>query len=111
MYEGNGVLQDGIMGYQDHPPELYPNFLLANTEPPMPMILLLDNYDSFVYNLDRYLQQLGQQTLVLRSDVPSRSMRYFGWGARQSSFRLDQNARSSWLLLGIDPRAATRCRF
>lgn len=33
------------------------------------MILLLDNTDSFVYNLDRYLQQLGQSTLVLRSDA------------------------------------------
>jgi anthranilate synthase/aminodeoxychorismate synthase-like glutamine amidotransferase len=32
------------------------------------MILLLDNHDSFVYNLDRYLQQLGQSTLVVRSD-------------------------------------------
>ena len=32
------------------------------------MILLLDNYDSFVYNLDRYLQRLGHSTLVLRSD-------------------------------------------
>lgn len=33
------------------------------------MILLLDNYDSFVYNLDRYLQRLGQKTLVVRSDA------------------------------------------
>jgi anthranilate synthase/aminodeoxychorismate synthase-like glutamine amidotransferase len=33
------------------------------------MILLLDNHDSFVYNLDRYLQQLGQNTLVVRSDA------------------------------------------
>ncbi len=33
------------------------------------MILLLDNYDSFVFNLDRYLQQLGQSTLVVRSDA------------------------------------------
>ena len=33
------------------------------------MILILDNYDSFVYNLDRYLQQLGQKTLVVRSDA------------------------------------------
>jgi anthranilate synthase component 2 len=33
------------------------------------MILLLDNYDSFVYNLDRYLKQLGQTTLVVRSDA------------------------------------------
>ena len=33
------------------------------------MILLLDNYDSFVYNLDRYIQQWGQETLVVRSDA------------------------------------------
>jgi anthranilate synthase/aminodeoxychorismate synthase-like glutamine amidotransferase len=33
------------------------------------MILILDNYDSFVYNLDRYLQRLGQKTLVVRSDA------------------------------------------
>ncbi len=33
------------------------------------MILLIDNYDSFVYNLDRYLQRLGQMTLVVRSDA------------------------------------------
>ncbi len=33
------------------------------------MILLIDNFDSFVYNLDRYLQRLGQKTLVVRSDA------------------------------------------
>jgi anthranilate synthase component II len=33
------------------------------------LILLLDNYDSFVFILDRYLQQLGQSTLVVRSDA------------------------------------------
>ena len=33
------------------------------------MILMIDNYDSFVYNLDRYLQRLGQKTLVVRSDA------------------------------------------
>lgn len=31
------------------------------------MILLLDNFDSFVHNLARYLQRLGQETLVVRS--------------------------------------------
>jgi anthranilate synthase component II len=35
------------------------------------MIVLLDNYDSFVHNLDRYLRRLGQQTLVVRSDSVS----------------------------------------
>ena len=32
------------------------------------MILLLDNYDSFVHNLARYFRQLGCETRVLRSD-------------------------------------------
>lgn len=35
------------------------------------MILLLDNFDSFVYNLDRYVLQFGQKTLVVRSDAIS----------------------------------------
>ncbi len=32
------------------------------------MILLIDNYDSFVYNLKRYLVRLGQQVVVVRND-------------------------------------------
>lgn len=32
------------------------------------VILLLDNYDSFVHNLARYFRQLGCQTRVIRSD-------------------------------------------
>lgn len=32
------------------------------------MILLLDNYDSFVHNLARYFRRLGCETLVVRSD-------------------------------------------
>jgi para-aminobenzoate synthetase component 2 len=31
-------------------------------------ILVLDNYDSFVFNLVQYLQQLGADTVVLRND-------------------------------------------
>ncbi len=31
------------------------------------MILLIDNYDSFVYNLARYFQRLGQATEVVRN--------------------------------------------
>jgi anthranilate synthase/aminodeoxychorismate synthase-like glutamine amidotransferase len=33
------------------------------------MILLLDNYDSFVHNLARYVRRLGQETQVLRNDA------------------------------------------
>lgn len=32
------------------------------------MILLIDNYDSFTYNLRRYLRQLGQEVEVVRND-------------------------------------------
>ena len=35
------------------------------------MILLIDNYDSFVHNLARYLRQLGQTTHVVRNDAVS----------------------------------------
>jgi anthranilate synthase component II len=33
------------------------------------MILLIDNYDSFVYNLARYVRELGEQTVVRRHDA------------------------------------------
>jgi anthranilate synthase/aminodeoxychorismate synthase-like glutamine amidotransferase len=35
------------------------------------VILLIDNYDSFVFNLARYLEELGQETVVVRSDALS----------------------------------------
>ena len=33
------------------------------------MFLLIDNYDSFVHNLARYFQRLGQETVVVRNDA------------------------------------------
>ncbi|MCA9144965.1 MAG: aminodeoxychorismate/anthranilate synthase component II [Planctomycetaceae bacterium] len=33
------------------------------------MILLIDNYDSFVFNLARYFERLGQETQVVRNDA------------------------------------------
>ena len=35
------------------------------------MVLLIDNYDSFVYNLARYVRELGLITLVKRNDAIS----------------------------------------
>ena len=32
------------------------------------MYLMIDNYDSFVYNLKAYFQELGRDILVRRSD-------------------------------------------
>ena len=32
------------------------------------MILIIDNYDSFTYNLVQYLQELGADTIVFRND-------------------------------------------
>lgn len=39
----------------------------------MTKVLVLDNYDSFVYTLNGYLQQLGAETDVLRNDVVAES--------------------------------------
>ncbi|MEY3029298.1 MAG: hypothetical protein RL198_695 [Actinomycetota bacterium] len=39
----------------------------------MVKILVLDNYDSFVYTLNGYLQQLGADTEVVRNDAVSES--------------------------------------
>src|SRR5256885_1427178 len=33
------------------------------------MILVIDNYDSFVYNLARYVRELGEQPVVRRHDA------------------------------------------
>jgi anthranilate synthase/aminodeoxychorismate synthase-like glutamine amidotransferase len=35
------------------------------------MILLVDNYDSFVHNLARYVRELGEEALVVRNDAVS----------------------------------------
>ena len=35
------------------------------------MLLLIDNYDSFVYNLARYFEELGVEVEVVRNDAMS----------------------------------------
>lgn len=39
------------------------------------MILLLDNFDSFTYNLVDYFHQLGVESLVIRNDMPIREIK------------------------------------
>ena len=42
----------------------------------MTRILVIDNYDSFVYTLDGYLKQLGAETDVVRNDdIPELELR------------------------------------
>ena len=50
-------------------PHLAINLQLSTLNSPPPMILLIDNYDSFAHNLARYFKQLGQETLVVRNDA------------------------------------------
>lgn len=33
------------------------------------MVLFIDNYDSFVHNLARYVRELGEETVVVRNDA------------------------------------------
>ena len=32
------------------------------------MLLMIDNYDSFVFNLVRYIEELGEEVLIYRND-------------------------------------------
>ena len=41
----------------------------AEIVPPCRRVLLIDNYDSFVYNLDQYCRELGAETDVVRNDA------------------------------------------
>src|SRR5690606_29518872 len=40
----------------------------APDEVAMPKLLMLDNYDSFTYNLVQYFGELGQDVIVVRND-------------------------------------------
>ena len=45
------------------------------------MILVIDNYDSFTYNLVHYLNELGAETQVVRNDqnVTARPITKMRW--------------------------------
>jgi anthranilate synthase component 2 len=45
------------------------------------MVLLLDNFDSFTYNLYDYLSRVGAQVTVLRNDQPLSALTARAWSA------------------------------
>ena len=49
---------------------MLPTLLLSVYTPVIkePMIILIDNYDSFTYNLVQYFGDLGRETTVYRND-------------------------------------------
>ena len=51
------------------------------------MILLIDNYDSFVYNLARYVRELGEEPVVRRHDAMTVDDVAGDWRRRTSSSR------------------------
>ncbi|MEM9015358.1 MAG: aminodeoxychorismate/anthranilate synthase component II [Pseudomonadota bacterium] len=40
------------------------------------MILIVDNYDSFVENLGRYLREAGEKTVIIRNDEAHKAEKY-----------------------------------
>lgn len=49
-------------------PNVRPHCALIGPEP-LPMLLLIDNYDSFTWNLVHYLGELGAEVMVRRNDA------------------------------------------
>ena len=56
---------------QRHPATASPNavrILRLQSRPEHRMLLMIDNYDSFTYNLVQYLGELGEEIKVRRND-------------------------------------------
>ncbi len=78
----------------------------------MTRILVVDNYDSFVYTIVGYLDQLGAQTVVVRNDaVPSLAERsaYDGVLISPGPGHPAQRRAARWRSSGTAPTRASRC--
>ena len=49
-------------------PKLKPTLPLHYTEDSGAMVFVLDNYDSFTYNLVQYMGELGAEMIIRRND-------------------------------------------
>ena len=90
------------------------------------MILVIDNYDSFTYNLVQYLGELGAEVRVRRNDQATLDRGLaepagFEWvkrSARQTCFRIKTVARSRFITNSCgtapnhryDPGSSLMCR-
>lgn len=63
------------------------------------MYLMIDNYDSFVYNLARYLQELGEQVELVRNDRIT----------AEEIERQMQDGRLEGLILSPGPKSPADC--
>ncbi|HIX59330.1 MAG TPA: aminodeoxychorismate/anthranilate synthase component II [Candidatus Blautia gallistercoris] len=63
------------------------------------MYLMIDNYDSFVYNLARYLQELGEQVVLVRNDRIT----------AEEIERQMQDGRLEGLILSPGPKSPADC--
>lgn len=63
------------------------------------MYLMIDNYDSFVYNLARYLQELGEQVVLVRNDRIT----------AEEIERQMQDGRMEGLILSPGPKSPADC--
>ena len=69
---GGGIVAQSVPSANTKKPGTRPTGLLPvrlRLDDQTHMILLIDNYDSFVFNLARYFERLGQTTRVVRNDA------------------------------------------
>ena len=90
------------------------------------MLLMIDNYDSFTFNLVQYFGELGQDVKVLRNDEIRAAIRKFKeaekcapkwgrnyplWGDALAKLGKADKAREQWrAAAGMDLSAADRAR-
>jgi anthranilate synthase/aminodeoxychorismate synthase-like glutamine amidotransferase len=68
MFQALRLAEREVIYYEPAPPKTRGFIRAGSPKPPFSMILMIDNYDSFTYNLVQYLGELGEQVKVVRND-------------------------------------------